>query len=223
MKTPPAAIVWDLDGTLVDSAPDIAASLNQLLGEHGFEALAQERVRGMIGDGAAKLIERGFAARQRPQPATRVPALLRRFESIYMQHATRQSRLFAGARSVLEHFADAGVRQGICTNKPEAISRKVLHELGIAELFDVVVGGDTLATKKPQPQPLLSALDALGAGPRDSLMVGDSEVDVHTARAAAMSVVLVTFGYCRGRPEAAGADFLIGDLRELPGLLATAA
>ena len=215
----PAAVVWDLDGTLIDSVRDIAASLNTLLGEHGLGPLDLAEIRLMVGDGAATLIERGFAACGEATRDRVKAQLLPRFLSIYAEHATDTTRLYDGAAEALHALADAGARQGICTNKPEQLARNILASLGINGYFDVVVGGDTTPQKKPDPLPLQHALAALGAGTDDSLLIGDSGVDVATARAAGVPVVLVSNGYCRVPAETLGADALIDDLAALPALL----
>ena len=214
----PRAIVWDLDGTLIDSVRDIASSLNVLLGEYGLGPLDLADVRLMVGDGAASLIERGFAACDKPDLVDRSSLL--RFLSIYAKHATDTTRLYPGAAEVLDTFADAGVRQGICTNKPEQIARQVMNGLDISRYFDVVVGGDTVPRKKPDPLPLQHALAGLGAGEDESLMIGDSAVDVATARAAGIRVVLVSNGYCNVSARSLRADLVVDDLALLPAALA---
>jgi phosphoglycolate phosphatase len=145
----PAAIIWDLDGTLIDSAPDLAQALNKLLREHGHAALEEDQVRTMIGNGVAKLVERGFAAAEERLQSDRLQDLVTRFLLIYTAAATDKTRLYPGVRETLRVFADAGVQQGICTNKPEAISKQILADLSIAGYFSAVVGGDTAAEKKP--------------------------------------------------------------------------
>ena len=139
-----AAVVWDLDGTLVDSAADIATSLNRLLVENDLDALDENRIRNMIGEGVAVLIRRGFEAHGVTPDGGRLAQLVERFLVIYAEVATASTRLFPGARKALQSLSDAGLRQAICTNKPESITRQVLEGLDIAGYFDVVIGGDTL-------------------------------------------------------------------------------
>ena len=214
------AVVWDLDGTLVDSAADIAASLNRLLAEEGLPPLDGNRIRGMIGEGVRTLIRRGLAAHEVTSKEGSLDELVERFLVIYAEVATESTRLFAGARKALDMLSEAGLRQGICTNKPEAITRQVLASLGIAGFFDMVVGGDTLPRNKPDPLPLQTVLTGLDALPEQALMVGDSAVDALTARAAGVAVVLVTFGYgpMPGHPHEA--DYLINDFADLPAVVA---
>ena len=147
----PKAVVWDLDGTLIDSLRDIASALNTLLAEQGLGPLGLTNIRSMVGDGSAKLIERGLAACGHPISEAESAALMTRFLPIYAEHATDTTRLYPGAVEALRDFASAGVRQGICTNKPEAISRRVLADLGVADYFELVIGGDSLAQGDRQP------------------------------------------------------------------------
>ena len=215
-----AAVVWDLDGTLVDSAADIAASLNRLLAEQDLPALGDERIRDMIGEGVATLIRRGLAAHNVTPGDGRLEELVQRFLVIYSQVATESTRLFPGARQVLKTLSDAGLRQAICTNKPEAIATQVLGGLEIASYFDTVVGGDSLPRNKPDPLPLRTALERLGVSSARSLMVGDSAIDVMMAHAAGVRVVFVTFGYGPEPPDAQRADYRVDRLVELPGIVA---
>jgi len=214
------AVVWDLDGTLVDSAADIAASLNRLLAEEALPALDDDRIRNMIGEGVAVLIRRGLEAHGITPEGKRLEQLVERFLVIYSEVATAATRLFPGAREALQSLCEAGLRQAICTNKPEAITRQVLAGLGIADCFDVVIGGDTLPRNKPDPLPLRTALEGLDVTPERSLMVGDSAIDVQTAHAAGVSIAFVTFGYGPGPSHPHEADYLIDDLADLPAVVA---
>jgi phosphoglycolate phosphatase len=215
-----AAVVWDLDGTLVDSAADIATALNRLLVENDLAALDEARVRKMIGEGVAVLIRRGFEEHGVTPDATALERLVERFLVIYSEVATASTRLFPGAQEALTSLSDAGLRQAICTNKPEAITRQVLAGLNIAGHFDVVIGGDTLPRNKPDPLPLRTALERLQAAPEQSLMVGDSAIDVQTAHAAGVGVAFVTFGYGPGPNHPHKADYVIDDFTDLPAVVA---
>ena len=215
-----AAVVWDLDGTLVDSAADIAASLNRLLAEQDLPALGDDRIRDMIGEGVAVLIRRGLDAHGVTPEGKRLEQLVERFLVIYSEVATASTRLFPGAREALQSLCEAGLRQAICTNKPETITRQVLAGLGIADCFDVVIGGDTLPRNKPDPLPLRTALAGLGVTAERALMVGDSAIDVQTAHAAGVSVAFVTFGYGPGPSHPYEADYLVGDFADLPAIVA---
>jgi phosphoglycolate phosphatase len=214
----PAAVVWDLDGTLVDSAADLATALNALLVEHGQHTHAVDRVRPMIGAGVAKLIERGFRAAGSPLDAAGLERLLPRFMTLYRACATDQTRLIEGARTVLEHFYHTGVPQGLCTNKPAGVTRQILQALDIAGFFGCVVGGDTTAARKPDPLPLRTCLAELGVEPERALMIGDSGADVGAARAAGVPVALVPDGYTGVPAESLDADWVVESLAGVPDL-----
>ena len=215
MKRKPAAVVWDLDGTLVDSAPDIAAALNSLLEENGLQPLDEQRVRRMIGNGVAALIQRGFAEHGYDRDEIPIKTLQSRFMEIYETCAVDRTRLFPGVIEALQGFAEAGVPQAVCTNKPQGIAEQVLSGLGIADYFRLVIGGDTLPRRKPDPMPLRVAISGLDAQPGGTLMIGDSEVDMAAARAAGARVALVPFGYSRSPVTTLGADFIICNLRDI--------
>jgi phosphoglycolate phosphatase len=220
VNTGAAAVVWDLDGTLVDSAADIATSLNRLLMENELEPLDDARIRNMIGEGVAVLIRRGFEAHGVTPDAKRLEGLVERFLVIYSEIATASTSLFPGAREVLKSLNDAGLRQAICTNKPEAITRQVLEGLGIAEYFDVVVGGDTLPRNKPDPLPLRTVLAGLDVTPEQALMVGDSAIDVLLAHATGVAVAFVTFGYGPEPPDSHRPDYRVDAFADLPAVVA---
>ena len=212
----PAAIVWDLDGTIIDSAPDLGGALNTLLQNHGKPPVDETRVRSMIGNGVAKLIERGFAESDSRVGEIELQSLQPEFMSIYCARATQLSRLYPGAESAIKAFHESGVAQAVCTNKPESVSRAILEDMNLAQYFEIVVGGDTLEQRKPHPLPLRSCLDVLGSDVDSTLMIGDSAVDVETAKAIGMMVGIVTHGYARQPVETLGADFLISNLATLP-------
>jgi len=212
----PDAIVWDLDGTLVDSAPDLATALNALLNEQGQQGHAVENVRPMIGHGVPKLIERGFRAAGAPLDAAAIDALVPRFIEIYSACATDSTRLVPHAREVLNHFYQAGVRQGLCTNKPYSVTRLIVGSLDISGFFQSIVGGDSTAAKKPHPLPLLTCLEELETRPADAVMIGDSGADVGAARAAGVPVILVPDGYTGAPAVSLGADYVVAGLADIP-------
>jgi phosphoglycolate phosphatase len=212
----PSAVVWDLDGTLVESAPDLAAALNTLLNEKGRPGHRLSRVRPMIGGGVAKLIERGFRASGAPLEPSAVEVLVPRFMEIYSACATRKTALVPNARDVLDHFYNAGVRQGLCTNKPIEVTRMILCKLDIHQYFRSVVGGDSTPMKKPHPLPLLTCLEEMEAHPEDAIMIGDSGADVGAARAAHVPVILVPDGYTGVPAVSLGADWVVSKLADIP-------
>ena len=213
----PAAVVWDLDGTLVDSAADLAKALNELLLENGQHSHSVENVRTMIGAGVAKLIERGFRAAGAPVDASRRDAMMPRFMELYTACATETTQLVPHAREALEYFYHAGVKQGLCTNKPFTVTRLIVSTLDISGFFSSIVGGDSTAARKPHPLPLLTCLEELETRPEDAVMVGDSGADVGSARAAGVPVILVPDGYTGEPAVSLGADYVVGSLADLPG------
>jgi len=213
------AIVWDLDGTLVDSAPDLATALNTVLDMRGFANHSLETVRTMIGNGVPKLIERGFNAIGVRLDAEQLEQLIPIFVKVYSECATEQTRPYPGIVETLEQLQAMNIPMGVCTNKPEALSRQILDGLNLSRFFNSVVGGDTTSTRKPDPQPVLRCLQELATEPKAGLMIGDSTVDVGAARAAGVEVGVVPWGYRSVPVENLGADFILEDLSELPKLI----
>lgn len=213
------AILFDFDGTLIDSAPEISVGLNGLLAERGRPPVTDAQVREFIGDGAAKLVERGFAATGDPIAADDLPAAVARYLAIYADIPADPSCIYPGVIDGLKGLVDAGHRLALCTNKPEGISRALLPSLGMEGLFGAIVGGDTLHRRKPHADPLLHALDILGVSAAGAVMVGDNANDVGSARAAGLPVIAVSYGYPRMSPEALGADALIDRFSDLPDAL----
>ncbi|HVL72491.1 MAG TPA: phosphoglycolate phosphatase [Beijerinckiaceae bacterium] len=201
------AVLFDLDGTLVDSAEDLREALNRLLAEEGLRAVGLAEIKGMIGDGGTKLLERALAATG-GDPG-RAAALLPRFLSLYEGHAARRTRPYPGVVETLERLATAGLRLGCVTNKPSAATAEILQALGLARFFGAVVGGDVLPRRKPHPDQLLHAAEALGVAPSETVMVGDNYHDVAAARAAGMGALAVTYGYSHVPHAELGADRLL--------------
>ncbi|MGD8928020.1 MAG: phosphoglycolate phosphatase [Lysobacterales bacterium] len=212
----PQAIVWDLDGTLVESAPDLATALNALLNENGRHGHHVRKVRPMIGGGVGKLIERGFEASGVTLSKRRIDALVPRFMTLYTAVATRRTHLVPHAREVLQHFYDSGIRQGLCTNKPREVTMQILHALDIAGFFGSVVGGDSTSEKKPHPLPLQTCLSELQVEPANAVLVGDTSADVGAAHAAGVPVILVPDGYTGAPAVSLGADYVVGSLADVP-------
>jgi phosphoglycolate phosphatase len=214
------AVVFDLDGTLVDTAPDLAATLNHVLGLVGRPAVALEEIRAMVGDGVARLIERGLAASGPPVDAETFERLRAEYVAHYGAHIADASRPFPRLREILAELRGAGRALGVCTNKPLALTEKLLAALDLRRVFGAVVGGDSLPERKPDPAPLRLVLRRLGVEPAKAVMIGDSNNDLLTARAAGIPCVLVTFGYTVRPVEELGADALISDFGDLPRALA---
>jgi len=211
----PEAVIWDLDGTLIDSAPDLARALNTLLNERGHLGHPVADVRPMIGGGVARLIERGFRFAGAPLDDRARDLLLPRFMEIYSACCTQSTTLIEHAREALEHFYHAGVRQGLCTNKPQRVTRQILNSLDIIGYFDSIIGGDSTNHRKPHPLPLLRCLEELEAHREQAIMIGDSGADVGAAKAAGLAVILVPDGYTGEPAVSLGADLVLNDLSEV--------
>ncbi|MDZ7842596.1 MAG: phosphoglycolate phosphatase [Gammaproteobacteria bacterium] len=194
----PRAVLFDLDGTLVDTGPDIAAAVNGMLFAMGRHPYTVEQVLDWVGDGAPRLVERALAGNLdgRP-PSAEAERGLALFYEHYAANICVHSEPYPHARQVLESLRAAGVLIGCVTNKPEQLSRSLLDVLGLASMFDVIVGGDTLAFRKPRPEPIHHACRALGLCPEDTAYVGDSITDCLAADAAGVPMVAVTYGYNR--------------------------
>jgi phosphoglycolate phosphatase len=213
------AVIWDLDGTLVDSAADLAAALNGVLGRRGLEPRTLEAVRGMIGDGVTELVRRGVEAAGRPLTSAEVPSLRREFMARYGECATRETRPMHDAAEVLATLADAGWHHAVCSNKPAGISGSILEALGLSRWIDTVVGGDEELPLKPDPAPVHACLEALGLAPDQAVMVGDSVNDAAAARAAGVPVVFVRSGYGRSPGTDPDADACVDGLGEVPPIV----
>lgn len=214
------AVVFDLDGTLIDSAPDLHTALNRLLAGQRRPALTIEQVKMMIGDGVAKLIERAFAATGEAIAALELAAMAAAFLADYEMNSAVLTRPFPAVAETLARIKGAGYELGLCTNKPQAATLQILASLKLAEHFQAVIGGDLLAgVRKPDPRHLLAVLERLGVAASRAVMVGDNANDVAAAEGAGMPVILVTFGYSRIPAAELGADAVIGCFDELPAAL----
>ncbi len=221
MPIPFKAVIFDLDGTLVDTAPDLHAAVNRLLAEEGRTALGLAETTVMIGDGVAKLVERAMAASGPAAAADDIPGLAARFLGHYEGHAAELSKPFPGVEGALERVAADGATLGVCTNKPYAASMEILGDLGLADHFTAVMGGDSLdGIRKPDPRLMAAVVERLGAVPAEAVMVGDNANDVASARALGIPVVVRAGGYTATPPEKLGADGIFEHFDQLPDLLA---
>ena len=213
------ALIFDLDGTLIDSIGDIRAALNHVLTAHGRPKLDIDAVRAMTGDGIAMLVERGFAATGAISDPTTLDAAVRDALAAYTARPTAQTFTYPGVVEALEAFRAAGLRMAICTNKAEALTHLVLHELGLAPFFGTVIGGDSLPQRKPDPEPVLACLVGLDVAPQETLFVGDSRNDVLSARAAGLPVVLIPSGYGQTKAGEPVADLVVEDMTGLARMI----
>jgi phosphoglycolate phosphatase len=187
------AVLFDLDGTLLDTAPDMVGALNALRGELALSALPYESVRNAVSHGAARVVKIGFPE---ADPAS-LEALQKRFLDIYRSALSRQTKLFAGMPEVLGQLDEWRIKSGIVTNKPAWLTEPLLEELGLRARFACVVSGDSLAQRKPHPLPLLHAAMIAQVSPGECVYVGDAERDVQAAHAAAMPALVANYGYLR--------------------------
>lgn len=219
VKQYPSTVVFDLDGTLVDTAPDLTSALNYALSVLERPPVAAESVRHMVGHGARKLLERGLVASGGATPAM-IEAGVPAFLEYYWQHIADGSRPFPGVGPALDRLAVAGCRLAVCTNKPVALAQGLLGALGWTERFGAVLGFDSVPLPKPDPGHVWATIDAVGGRVEDTVYVGDSMTDVAAARAAGVPVVVVSFGFSDRPASALGADLVIDHYDDLDGALA---
>src|SRR5579864_4259571 len=214
-----ATVALDLDGTLVDTAPDLVGSLNAVLGEEGLPTLQLEKARLMVGRGARALVEMGFAASGRTPPPDRMRALVRRFIEIYLERIALESQPFPGLEAALGELAGAGAKLCVCTNKFTNLSVALLEALDLARYFAAITGPDSAPAPKPDPRHLIAAVEAAGGTIERAVMVGDSAADVGVARAAGAPSIVVSFGYTEIAAAELGGDHVIDRFAELPPLV----
>lgn len=191
----PPVVVFDLDGTLVDTAPDLVASLNAALALEGIAAVDVDAFRPFAGRGGRVMIETAFARARRPLGETLFSALHAAFVDHYRSSMPGASRLFPGGLAALDRLADEGWTLAICTNKPEDLARRLIDRMGLSARFAAIAGADTFAWKKPDPRHVLSTIAQSGGDPGRAVMVGDTATDIDAARAAGVPSIAVSFGY----------------------------
>jgi phosphoglycolate phosphatase len=217
----PRTIVFDLDGTLVDTAPDLIASLNVLFAREGLAPIALNEGRGMIGGGVRPLIERGLATQGRSLTAAQLDTLYADYVTHYAEHIADSSRPYPGVEAALDVLAARGCRFAVCTNKLAWLSVRLLDRLGLAPRFVAICGQDTFGVQKPDPEVLRRTIAAAGGDLADAVMVGDSITDIRTARAAGVPVVAVDFGYTDVPVSALDPDRVISHFDALPEAVGT--
>jgi phosphoglycolate phosphatase len=216
---PLRALVFDLDGTLIDSAGDLRAALNQGLTARGRPPLDTDRVRRMTGDGIGKLVERALAATGEVPDEPTLRAVVDDVLAAYTACPVAETVPYPDVVDSLRAFHTAGLRMAVCTNKVVDLSRLILETLGLAPFFDIIIGGDSLAQRKPDPEPVLACLSGLKAGPEEALFVGDSRNDLLAARAAGLPMALIPSGYGTSRAGDPSPDLKVCDMATLARLI----
>jgi phosphoglycolate phosphatase len=218
MRAP--TIIFDLDGTLVDTAPDLVETLNVILGREGVPAIAYDDARLLVGWGARRMIERGLESEGQKRRPTDVQRLFDDFIAHYADHVADRSRPFPGVVEALDTLAARGCRLAVCTNKLEWLSVRLLEALGLAHRFVAICGQGTFAVQKPHPDALHETLRRAGGTIGRAVMVGDSETDIATAKAAGVPVIAVDFGYTDVPVTELGPDRIISHFNSLPDSIA---
>jgi phosphoglycolate phosphatase len=209
-------IVFDLDGTLVDTAPDLVATLNLMLVREHLPPVSFEIGRKMVGGGARVMLERGLAAEGVAVPAAKLDQMERDFIAHYAAHIADTSRPFPDVEVVLDRLSQRGCQLAVCTNKLEWLSLRLLEALGLVGRFSAICGPDTFGIAKPRPEILHRTIDRAGAQIESALMVGDSITDIATARAAAVPVIAVDFGYSETPVSELSPDRVVSRFADLP-------
>lgn len=213
-------IVFDLDGTLVDTAPDLAGSLNHCLSRIGLPPLPLEIVRPHAGHGAQAMLREAYRLAERPLGAEELAEQTTCFLQHYEAHIAVESALFPGGLAMLDRLSDAGLTLAICTNKTEHLARRLLEEMKLASRFSAICGADTFSARKPDPIHLFGTIEQAGGSAEGTIMVGDTNTDILAARAAGVPSILVLFGYDPGFGACSGATCSIARFADLtPALI----
>jgi phosphoglycolate phosphatase len=213
-------IVFDLDGTLIDTAPDLVDTLNVVFAREGLAPVPYDTARNLIGGGARVMIKRGVEAEGLDYPPDKLEALFKDFIAHYSEHIADRSRPFPGLIEALDALAAEGHRFAVCTNKLERLSVMLLKELGLAHRFAAICGQDTFGMQKPDPEVLRRTIAAAGGDLQHAIMIGDSLTDIRTARAAGIPVIAVDFGYTDRPVTELGPDRVISGFTQLPAAIA---
>lgn len=221
---PVKMVLIDVDGTLVDSVPDLAFCVNEMMQALGLPGRDESKVREWVGNGVERLVRRALIGQLDGEPDE---ALFQQaypiFLELYAENTSKRSALYPGVTEGLAFLKSAGYRLGCVTNKAAQFTEPLLRDLGVADNFAIIISGDSLPKKKPDPLPLLHAAEFFGLAPDEALMLGDSVSDVKAARAAGFQIVCMTYGYNHGVDiREAGPDAVIDSMAELPELLGTA-
>ena len=211
--------IFDLDGTLVDTAPDFKNSLNYMLTEMNETTVELEEIRNLVGYGARELIKRTAISKGINHNDQKINEMLRIFLLHYTHNIDDDSVLFENVKNVLQFLKNMDIKLSVCTNKMESLSKLLLKKLGVLNLFDYVIGGDTFKKSKPDPYPLIQTCELLNIPQSKAVMVGDSVTDLKSGHAAGMPVVLVEYGYTENKNIYNDADLVINNFSQLKDLV----
>ena len=197
MSFTPSAVIFDLDGTLVDSARDLSCALNHVLRRDKRPEIDLDHVRHMVGDGAKALIIKGYTETGSLPSDMELKEILQEFLKYYSENITKKTIIFPGVLNILKKLSEQDIPLGLCTNKVMSLTTKLMSEIGLADYFDVIIGGDSFDWQKPDPRHISSTLEILGGDPNRAIMVGDSSNDILAAREAGLKSICVSFGYSK--------------------------
>lgn len=214
-------VIFDLDGTLVETAPDLTATLNHILDREGLPTITEEKLRPMIGQGARKMVERGFESVGRTFQDGELDRLTSDFIDHYGQNISHSSFPYPSVTEQLERLLSLGAILGVCTNKREDLAKKLLADLRMDHYFSAVLGGDSLPVKKPDPAHIIETVTRAGGEADKAIMIGDSATDIRAAKAALIPVIAVTFGYTVPGFDGCTPDITIDHYDELPQAIAS--
>ncbi|MBB4120329.1 phosphoglycolate phosphatase [Martelella radicis] len=212
-------VIFDLDGTLVDTAPDLIESLNHAIAPEGLPPFDISQLHQLVGKGVKVMIERAFALREAALDDEIFEACFDRFTTHYRDGMPGKSRPYPGTRAALERLKAEGFTLAVCTNKRMPLTMPLLTSLELADYFEVITGGDSFEYRKPDPRHVLSTIERAGIKPQNAVMIGDSSNDIDAARGADVASVAVTFGYADRAVETLGANRMIGHFDELTAAL----
>jgi phosphoglycolate phosphatase len=213
------AIAFDLDGTLIDSVPDVCTAINRLLVSEGRSEISLEQTLSLVGQGARVMMEQAMTLDGAAPPPDALDRMVETYIGFYQRHPADLTTIYPGVVEVLESLAARGIPMAICSNKPFVMTKLVLETLGLDRFFDAVTGGDNVPHRKPDGRHVTHTLDLMGGHHSHAVMVGDSETDVAAGKNAGLPVIAVTYGYAHVPVTELGADVLIDRFSDLPDAL----
>ena len=208
------AFLFDLDGTLVETAPDLASSFNKIIKKRGWQPLPQKEFRNCIGGGSAEMFERSFSFNNNECTKKEKHKIIEEFIEDYNQNISKKSYIYDGVVTILTQANNAGIKCAVVTNKQESLAKKLLIELELWEQFETLIGYDTLDNFKPHPEPILEAIKRLNSTPQNAIMVGDTQTDIQAAKNANIPCICVSFGYAVPPLTPKDTDILIDDYEQ---------